>query len=40
MIARLLALLCALTLSLVGSAGLAQPEFPDRGTTPVGVVGP
>ena len=25
MIARLLALLCALTLSLVGGAGLAQP---------------
>ena len=35
MIARLLALLCALTLSLVGSAGLAQPEFPERGTAPV-----
>ena len=35
MIARLLALLCALTLSLAGSAALAQPEFPERGTAPV-----
>jgi uncharacterized protein len=33
--ARLLAFLCAFALSLVGSAALAQPEFPERGTAPV-----
>jgi uncharacterized protein len=33
--ARLLAFLCALALSLGGGAALAQPEFPERGTSPV-----
>jgi uncharacterized protein len=33
--ARLLAVLCAFALSLGGSAALAQPEFPERGTAPV-----
>ena len=33
--ARLIAFACALALSFVGSAGLAQPEFPERGTAPV-----
>jgi uncharacterized protein len=32
---RLIALLGALTLSLAGSAASAQPQFPDRGTSPV-----
>ena len=33
--ARLIAFLCALVLSLVGSAALAQPEFPELGGNPV-----
>jgi len=33
--ARLLAFLCALALSLGGGAAFAQPEFPERGTAPV-----
>ena len=33
--ARLLALLCAFALSLGGSAALAAPDFPERGTAPV-----
>jgi uncharacterized protein len=33
--ARLLAFLCALALSVTGSAALAQPKFPERGTAPV-----
>lgn len=32
---RLIAYLCALVLSLAGSAALAQPQFPDRGTSSV-----
>ena len=33
--ARLFALMCALALSILGSAALAEPSFPDRGTAPV-----
>ena len=33
--ARLLTLLCALALSVAGSAALAAPSFPERGTAPV-----
>ncbi len=33
--ARVFALLCALALSFTGSAALAAPQFPERGTAPV-----
>jgi len=33
--ARLIAWLCALALSFMGSAALAAPQFPERGTAPV-----
>lgn len=33
--ARLLAWLCALALSVIGGAALAAPSFPERGTAPV-----
>ena len=33
--ARLIAFVCALALSLFGGAALAQPQFPERGTEPV-----